>query len=59
MTTYVKITASCDNQTEVRVHLSDRRQSENRTAGLRDGESQDVHVFDSRTVLVRESPSVE
>lgn len=56
MTSMVKVTASCDDKTEVQVHLSDRSESQNNISGLQDGQSETFHVYDSRIITVLEVP---
>lgn len=50
MTTTVKITACCNNKTEVVVESSDRK------VVLQDGQELTVYVYDNQRVVVREQP---
>ena len=53
MTTNVTIEAHCQDDIEVQVILMDNRTIVD-SAMLKDGETKEVHVYDSREVLVKE-----
>ena len=56
MTTKITVSAHCNDKTEVEVQIIDNDRMD--LSFIQTGETRDYHVWDSRTITVREIPKV-